>query len=559
MAMTQTKRNKLLLDLPAEPDLREQYKKATGLTDDDIKGASTQPGIQKAAVQPAPVQPESVQNGQSGGVTVRTYIPSVQYGQDQSVQSYANAFPAYGAFGQSAAPSGTNADYSFFQSQQRGQYASPYGAQIDSMLAQLDNYGTFSYDPEADPDYQAYRQIYTNLGRDAMENAIGTAAAATGGIASSYAASAAAQANNKYMSQLAGAVPELSQNAYTRWANERSDIYNRLSALMALENSDYSRFADNRDYEYKLSRDAVNDKRYADENDYKRWLDARNYLYQLSRDQISDARYTDETDYARYLDERNYLYQLERDAIGDNRYADALEYDRMINDRDFAYKAAMDKLNYEYQRDRDDIADARYADESDYQKYLDARNYDYQLSRDAVNDRRYADELEYSKLGDQRKYEISLAQLANDAAKNEKNAAVNTAKLAAKYGDLRGLQALGIDTSNYQTETGAEDKYDPLSDEVIDTIVAQARTYSDQTGTEAEKLTTAHTEKMLMSMYNQGQISAAQYIAALNKLTDLKKARTTFSDTIDPYQEAEDREDKKGILQKGWEFIFGRS
>ena len=80
----------------------------------------------------------------------------------------------------------------------------------------------FSYDLESDPVYSAYKKQYNREGQRATQNAIGEAAAATGGIPSSYATAAATQAGDYYASQLSDKVPELYQDAYNRYLNDLS-------------------------------------------------------------------------------------------------------------------------------------------------------------------------------------------------------------------------------------------------------------------------------------------------------------------------------------------------
>ena len=80
----------------------------------------------------------------------------------------------------------------------------------------------FSYDLENDEVYKAYKNRYMREGQRAASDAVGNAAAVSGGIPSSYAASAAAQAGNYYSSQLADKVPELYEAAYGRYKNELS-------------------------------------------------------------------------------------------------------------------------------------------------------------------------------------------------------------------------------------------------------------------------------------------------------------------------------------------------
>lgn len=81
---------------------------------------------------------------------------------------------------------------------------------------------TFSYDLESDPVWQAYKKQYTREGQRATQDALGTTAASTGGIPSSYATAAATQAGDYYAAQMTDKVPELYQQAYNRYLNELS-------------------------------------------------------------------------------------------------------------------------------------------------------------------------------------------------------------------------------------------------------------------------------------------------------------------------------------------------
>lgn len=81
---------------------------------------------------------------------------------------------------------------------------------------------TFSYDLESDPVWQAYRKQYTREGQRATQDALGAAAASSGGIPSSYATAAATQAGDYYAAQMSDKVPELYQQAYNRYLNELS-------------------------------------------------------------------------------------------------------------------------------------------------------------------------------------------------------------------------------------------------------------------------------------------------------------------------------------------------
>lgn len=87
--------------------------------------------------------------------------------------------------------------------------------QIDRMLDALLG-EQFDYDPASDKLYAAYRQQYERQAELAAENALGKAAALTGGQASTAAVAAAQQAGGYYRAMLAGKLPELAQLAYER-------------------------------------------------------------------------------------------------------------------------------------------------------------------------------------------------------------------------------------------------------------------------------------------------------------------------------------------------------
>ncbi len=96
---------------------------------------------------------------------------------------------------------------------------------------------SFSYDVETDPVYAAYQKQYAREGRRATQEALGNAAAMTGGIPSSYAATAASQAGDYYAAQLSDKAPELYQQAYNRYLNE-------LSQWNADRNFQYGQYVD---------------------------------------------------------------------------------------------------------------------------------------------------------------------------------------------------------------------------------------------------------------------------------------------------------------------------
>ena len=97
------------------------------------------------------------------------------------------------------------------------------GQMLDALLGE-----EFDYDPASDKLYAAYRQQYERQAELAAENALGKAAALTGGQASTAAVAASQQAGGYYRAMLAGKLPELAQLAYERYSGEHKT---RLSAI----------------------------------------------------------------------------------------------------------------------------------------------------------------------------------------------------------------------------------------------------------------------------------------------------------------------------------------
>ena len=85
--------------------------------------------------------------------------------------------------------------------------------------------------------YQALAGRYGENGRISMQNTLGQVASRTGGLASSYAASAAQQQYNQYMAQL----EEVARQMYSQ---ERGDLTDQFNIFRSLASDDYTRYRD---------------------------------------------------------------------------------------------------------------------------------------------------------------------------------------------------------------------------------------------------------------------------------------------------------------------------
>lgn len=98
--------------------------------------------------------------------------------------------------------------------------------------------GSFLYDPATDPSYGAQKKAYLREGDRARADTMAQVSAATGGVPSSYAVTAAQQAGDYYSTQWADKVPGLEQTAYQKYLKELG-IQKEAADLMAAK-GDYS-------------------------------------------------------------------------------------------------------------------------------------------------------------------------------------------------------------------------------------------------------------------------------------------------------------------------------
>lgn len=196
-------------------------------------------------------------------------------------------------------------------------FKSAYSEQIAALVQKAqDNTANFKYDPMTDVSYQALAKEYARLGDRANENTLANQAALTGGRASTYAVSAAAQAQNQYNQALTDKIPELERLAYDRFNADRNYGLNLLGTMKSLDDSSYSRFTDQRNFNYQQGRDNVADQHWDKTFDYQKLRDSvadshwdKNFDYQKQRDNVSDSHW-----------ERNFNYQQGRDSVSDSHW-----------------------------------------------------------------------------------------------------------------------------------------------------------------------------------------------------------------------------------------------
>lgn len=170
-----------------------------------------------------------------------------------------------------------------------GSYVSKYTSQLDDLYGQLLNRGSFNYDMNGDALYKQYRQRYTEAGKKSSRDAMGQAAANTGGYASSYAQTAGADAYSQYMQQLQNAIPELQQQAQTRYNDQTTMLQNRYNLVQNADQNEYSRYRDNvSDWQNERSY-AYNDAQQQYSNEYNQYANNMNNAMQQVSWEREDA------------------------------------------------------------------------------------------------------------------------------------------------------------------------------------------------------------------------------------------------------------------------------
>ncbi len=125
-----------------------------------------------------------------------------------------------------------------------GDYQSKYQGQIDQVMQNITNRKPFQYDVNADALYQQYKDRYTQMGRQAMQDTMGQAAALTGGYGNTYAQNAGQQAYGAYMQGLTDKIPELYQLALDKYDRDAALEKEKYSVLKDADATDYGRWGD---------------------------------------------------------------------------------------------------------------------------------------------------------------------------------------------------------------------------------------------------------------------------------------------------------------------------
>ena len=190
---------------------------------------------------------------------------------------------------------------------------------LNSIKDSIQNYGEFSYDVNSDALYQQYADQYARQGKLASADAMGQAAAMTGGYGNSYSAAVGNQAYQSYIQQLNDKVPELYQLALDRHNMGKEDLYNQYGLLLSEYEREYGLYSD----EYNKLLESLN----IAKDDYYGGADMF-HTEQSNKNsalgqEFSDAMAIWESDTNNYWNQKNYDLQDRQVTLQEQSYADS--------------------------------------------------------------------------------------------------------------------------------------------------------------------------------------------------------------------------------------------
>lgn len=248
-------------------------------------------------------------------------------------------------------------------------YAGTFEGQLNDIFGKIQNREKFSYDVNADPLYQNYKDQYIQGGKLAMKDTMGQAAALTGGYGNTYGQQVGQQAYDAYLQNLSAVIPELYGVAYKKYQDEVDQMKDLYGMVGAQRDAEYGRYRDALG-DWERGQAVLRDLE-AQEHDRRMQAEAiareqERYDYQKAWNEEQRAyernRYAEETEYERRMAAEAIARQLEQQEYERNRYAEETAYNRQKYDEEVARK--MDQQAFERQREQEDA-------QWEFQKYLD--------------------------------------------------------------------------------------------------------------------------------------------------------------------------------------------
>lgn len=180
----------------------------------------------------------------------------------------------------------------------RPTYQGTFDEQYNQMYQEMMGQKKLEYDLNGDPLWQQYKDQYLTQGKMASMDAMGQAAALTGGYGSSFGQAAGQQAYQGYVQQLNDKVPELHALAMQKYDHDQALLKDKFAAVKAMRDDEYAKHMDELGLWYKdmgLAKDDVN-------TAFNRGQSAWYTEEQLRRNDVADKQWQTSFDYQKEQD-----------------------------------------------------------------------------------------------------------------------------------------------------------------------------------------------------------------------------------------------------------------
>ena len=223
-------------------------------------------------------------------------------------------------------------------------YQSKYGSALDGILQQIQNPQDFKYEFNGDELFKYYADLYTQKGKQASADAMGQAAALTGGYGNSYAQQVGNQAYDQYLLSLYDKGMDMRDRAYQQYQDQRGDLYNQFNVLQGADATDYDRYRDTVG-DWERERDYLTGRYDTAQNfDYNQYQDALSQ-YNNDLNYYTDLYNNDRTfDYSKYADQRDYEQQVKQFDESVRQFNENLNWDKMSTNQKMAASWVSDIL-----------------------------------------------------------------------------------------------------------------------------------------------------------------------------------------------------------------------
>ncbi len=181
-------------------------------------------------------------------------------------------------------------------------YSDPYAEDIYDAYKEIKN---FKYNPENDPTFHAYKDMYRRQGEAAQDKVYSNLTALSGGRNNSWATTAVAQTANQYNQKIADKIPELAERAYNKLLQE----YNLLNKQSDKGIAENQAAFDNAMKEYSANADMADRYRAAGEGELKQYYNQKEYELDAEKARLNNIK--TEQEIAKNNIELQYLTQHE--------------------------------------------------------------------------------------------------------------------------------------------------------------------------------------------------------------------------------------------------------